>query len=136
MLRTHGRVLETHGFRPVMMADPAEALEEAKRRLPSVVVVDLVMPGMSGLELVTRLRTHYGRSCPPVILISANLAQLSPMEQIMFDAMFAKPYSVDRLVNWVRKLARYHHDKRMSPSNVHLKWTPERWDRKEEDGEL
>jgi DNA-binding response OmpR family regulator len=121
MLRTHGRVLEAHGLRPVLMADPGEALEEAKRRIPSVVVVDLVMPGMSGLEFVTRLRTHYGRSCPPVMLVSANLIQLSPMEQIMFDALFPKPYSIDRYVEWVRKLARQHYERRNAPSEVHLK---------------
>jgi CheY-like chemotaxis protein len=121
MLRTHGRVLEAHGLRPVLMADPAEALEEAQRRVPSVIIVDLVMPGMSGLEFVTRLRTHFGRSCPPVMLVSANLIQLSPMEQIMFDALFPKPYSIDRYIEWVRKLARQHYERRHAPSEVHLK---------------
>lgn len=121
MLRTHGRVLEAHDLRPVLMADPGEALEEAKKRLPSVVIVDLVMPGMSGLEFVTRLRTHYGRACPPVMLVSANLIQLSPMEQIMFDALFPKPYSIDRYIEWVRKLARQHHERFHAASEVHLK---------------
>jgi DNA-binding response OmpR family regulator len=118
MLRTHGRVFEAHGLRPVLMADPAEALEEAKLRTPAVIVLDLVMPGMSGLEYVTRLRTHYGRACPPVILVSANSGQLSPLEQLMFDAIFPKPYSVDRVVTWVRRLARQHWDRRQAPSEV------------------
>lgn len=121
MLRTHGRVLEAYGLRPILMADAGEALLEAKERLPSVMIVDLVMPGMSGLELVTRLRTHYGRSCPPVMLVSANLVQLSPMEQIMFDALFPKPYSIDRFVDYVRKLARQHYERREAPSEVFLK---------------
>lgn len=118
MLRTHGRVLETFGMRPVLMADPGEALEEAKSHIPSVVVLDLVMPGMSGLELVTRLRMFYGRQCPPVVLISANASQLSPMEQLMFDAIFTKPYSVDRMVTWVKRLARQHYERRRTPSEV------------------
>ncbi len=118
MLRTHGRVLETFGMKPVLMADPGEALEEAKEHLPAVVVLDLVMPGMSGLELVTRLRMHYGRQCPPVVLISANASQLSPMEQLMFDAIFSKPYSVDRMVTWVKRLARQHWDRRRAPSEI------------------
>lgn len=118
MLRTHGRILETFGMKPILMADPGEALEEAKTRVPSVVVLDLVMPGMSGLELVTRLRMHYGRQCPPVVLVSANATQLSPMEQLMFDAIFTKPYSVDRMVTWVKRLARQHWDRRRAPSEI------------------
>lgn len=118
MLRTHGRVLEAHGMRAILMADPSEALEEAKLRIPAVIVLDLVMPGMSGLEYVARLRTYYGRACPPVILVSANHVQLSPMEQLMFDAIFPKPYSVDRLVAWVKRLARQHWDRRQAPSAV------------------
>ncbi len=118
MLRTHGRVLEAHGLRPVLMPDPGEALAEARQRPPAVIVIDLVMPGMSGLEYVTRLRTHYGRACPPVILVSANSAQLSPLEQLMFDAIFPKPYSVDRLVRWVKRLARQHWERRHAPSEV------------------
>lgn len=121
MLRTHGRVLEAFGLRPVLMADPDEALEEAKRRLPSVVVVDLVMPGMSGLEFVTRLRTHYGRSCPPVMLVSANLVQLSAVEKIMFDALFPKPYSIDCFIAWIRRLAHQHSERRKLPSELRLK---------------
>lgn len=118
MLRTHGRILETFGMKPILMTDPAEALEEAKARLPAVVVLDLVMPGMSGLEFVTRLRMFYGRHCPPVVLISANASQLSPMEQLMFDAIFTKPYSVDRMVVWVKRLARMHWERRRAPSEV------------------
>lgn len=118
MLRTHGRVLEAHGLRPVLMADPGEALEEAKQRPPAVVILDLVMPGMSGLEYVTRLRTHYQRECPPVILVSANHAHLSPMEQLLFDAIFPKPYSIDRLIQMVRRFAREHYEHRVAPSEV------------------
>lgn len=118
MLRTHGRVLEAHGLRPVLMADPGEALEEAKQRIPAVVVLDLVMPGMSGLEYVTRLRTHYQRECPPIILVSANHAHLSPMEQLLFDAIFPKPYAIDRLIQCVRRFAREHYEHRMAPSEV------------------
>lgn len=118
MLRTHGRVLDAHRLRPVLMADPGEALEEAKRRTPAVVILELVMPGMSGLELVTRLRNHYHRACPPIILVSAHHHQLSPMEQLMFDAVFPKPYSVDRLAQCVRRFAREHYERRTAPSEV------------------
>lgn len=116
MLRTHGRVLAACGLAPVLMVDPGAALEEAKRRMPAVMVVDLVMPGMSGLELVTRLRTHYQRICPPVVLVSAKYLQLSPMEQLMFDAIFSKPYSIDTLAQCVRRFAREHYERHLASS--------------------
>jgi DNA-binding response OmpR family regulator len=121
MLRTHGRVLEAHGFHPILMPDAGEALEEAKSNLPSVIVLDLVMPGMSGLEYVARLRSYYGRTAPPLVLVSAHHHQLSPMEQLMFDAIFPKPYSVDGVIATVKKLARDHQERRRAPSEVVLK---------------
>lgn len=118
MLRTHGRVLEAHGFRPVLMADPTEAVEEAMQRTPAVVILDLVMPGMSGLDFATKLRMHYARACPPLVLVSANHGQLSVIDQLLFDAVFPKPYSIDRLIQSVRSFARDHYDRRYAPSEV------------------
>jgi DNA-binding response OmpR family regulator len=118
MLHTHGRVLEAHGFLPTLMGCPNAALEDAKEQMPAAIMIDLLMSGMNGLEFVTRLRCHYGRACPPVILVSANHQQLSPMEQLMFDAIFPKPYSVDKVVYWVRRLAQEHADRRQAPSDI------------------
>jgi two-component system OmpR family response regulator len=134
MLRTHARVLEAHGLHPVVMADAAEALAEAMQRVPAVLVVDLVMPGMSGLELVTRLRAHFGRSCPPVVLVSANHVQLAPIEQLMFDAIVTKPFSIDRLVQVTKRLARQHADRRQAPSGVRSKATPAAGEGSESEG--
>lgn len=118
MLRTHARVLSAHGFRPVTLLDPLEALAEVERTLPCVIVMDLLMPGLSGLDLATQLRTRHGRACPPLVLVSADLAQLAPMEQILFDVLFPNPYGVDGFIGWVSKLARCHVDRRQAPSHV------------------
>ena len=121
MLRTHGRVLETFGVRPVLMPDPSEALSEAMERTPAMIVVDLVMPGMSGLEFVTRLRGHFGRECPPVLLVSANSCEMSAMERIMFDGIISKPYSVSRLGHEIRRLIGEHWNRVNAASQAHLK---------------
>lgn len=115
-LRTHVRVLDAHGFRPVPFDDPRDALEEILARVPGILVTDMWMPSMTGLELVTRLRTELGRVCPPIILVSTDLDRLAPMEQIMFDALFSNPYSVDAFMECVRGLARCHHERRKAAS--------------------
>jgi two-component system response regulator VicR len=118
MLRTHGRVLEAHGFRPVLMPDPAEGLAEALRETPAVIVIELVMAGMSGLELVSRLRLHYGVASPPVVLVSASHGELSRLEQLLFDVILPRPYAIETLIHHVRRLAREHADRRQAPSGV------------------
>lgn len=131
MLRTHARVLEAHGLSPVMMPDPVEGLEEARRRIPAVIVIELVMSGMSGLEFVSRLRLHYGAASPPVVLVSASHGQLAQMEQLLFDAILPKPYAIETLIHHVRRLAREHVERRQAPSGV-VRRTPKPRDEENE----
>ena len=49
-------LLESHGYRVEAAASGAEALEKARSFRPAVVIADLVMPGMDGLELVRSLQ--------------------------------------------------------------------------------
>ncbi len=136
MLRTHGRILEVHGLTPVLMQDPLEALEEIKQRLPGAIILDLMMPGMNGLELITRVRTYYGpRSRPPAILISGDHAALSPMEELMFDAIFPKPYSIDRMVYWVKRLSSEYWKRRHAPSDMRIRTDVLHLDVEDDEGE-
>lgn len=121
MLKTLTRILRSHDLRPVPISDPETALAEVLEHPPGVLMVDLVMPSMSGLDLVTRLRTELGQACPPVVLVSSSCHDLAPMEQIMFDALYSKPFSVDALVRTVRRLARSHHERRVAASGVQSK---------------
>ena len=57
MLRYLRTVLECEHYQVTTAASGAEALQELRRRpLPDVVLMDLVMPGMDGLETLERLR--------------------------------------------------------------------------------
>ena len=50
--------LEQEGFGVDEAADGAEGYESIRRRMPDAMVLDLMLPGMSGLELCQRLRTE------------------------------------------------------------------------------
>jgi len=68
--RLAGRLLEKHGFVTVYAADGEEALAEILRERPSIVVTDLHMPRMNGLELVEAIRKRY--PALPVVLMTAQ----------------------------------------------------------------
>ena len=64
-----GACVEEQGFTAIYARDGREALEVIERDDPDVVLTDLQMPEMDGLELVTRIRQSY--SSVPVILMTA-----------------------------------------------------------------
>ena len=62
-------ILEEHGYRVLLAADGAEALQVMGQELPDLVVTDLQMPNMDGLELVTQIKMQH--NSVPVILATA-----------------------------------------------------------------
>lgn len=69
------RVLKTEGIDVVgQAADGASALHEIARAQPDVILLDIGLPGTSGLEIARRLRADQAR--PVVILISTREAEL------------------------------------------------------------
>jgi CheY-like chemotaxis protein/anti-sigma regulatory factor (Ser/Thr protein kinase) len=70
--RTQGsvlkQVLESHGFEATVVSDGQAALEAIQRQPPHVVLTDLLMPGMNGLELVEQVRKRFPRV--PTVLIT------------------------------------------------------------------
>lgn len=66
-----GRRLEKCGYRVTAVASAEVAIDELKRGLPAIVLLDIKLPGMSGLELLEWLRGEYRTRGLPVILISA-----------------------------------------------------------------
>jgi CheY-like chemotaxis protein len=71
-------LLEDHGYRSLQAANGQEALARLAERLPALIIVDLLMPVMSGLELLQTLRkSKRFRSIPTVVITAANDAMLA-----------------------------------------------------------
>src|SRR5215217_8674837 len=56
ILKSTGRLLDSAGWKVEAFTDPISFLEQAAMHCPDVVVIDILMPVMSGLEVQTRLR--------------------------------------------------------------------------------
>jgi signal transduction histidine kinase len=80
-------------------ANGLEALKAVMRRKPDLIVTDIVMPEMDGLELLKTLRGEPGTQGLPVLLISGRAEEAQRIEGFRegADGYLAKPYSVSEL---------------------------------------
>lgn len=84
------------GFRAVLAPHGKRALELARERPPALVITDLMMPQMDGLELVHALRSDAAASghSPPVIVLT-TAAPFPRAEWSVADAYLRKPFNID-----------------------------------------
>jgi len=64
--------LERQGFRTLIADDGPAGIEAAKRERPDLILLDVMMPGMSGLETCRLLRAESGLRDTPIILLTAS----------------------------------------------------------------
>jgi DNA-binding response OmpR family regulator len=99
---------EMEGYRVVTATDGAEALERIENERPDLVVCDIMMPVVNGLEVVERLRASddEGLRALPVILLSAK-AQASEVQKgldVGADDYITKPFDPLELIERVQAL--------------------------------
>ncbi|MGH8284191.1 MAG: response regulator, partial [Steroidobacteraceae bacterium] len=80
-----------------------EAIEIARQRRPNLVIVDVMMPGMNGLELCAELRENRDTSSVPIILYSAY-DMIKHSNTGLYDHAFVKPADPDELLWAIRAL--------------------------------
>jgi len=95
ILRVLAIQLKHSGFETIGTTSGAEAVELARSKNPDAVLLDVLMPGMSGLEVLERLREF---SSVPVIIFTANPKIIEIANRMGVNECIAKPYDPDRLV--------------------------------------
>lgn len=65
-------VLEPHGYDLLFARNGPEAIEMACRRLPDLVLMDLMLPGMSGFEAVRVLKSRSDTASIPIVALTAH----------------------------------------------------------------
>lgn len=86
--------------------DGAEALACARKMLPSLIISDLMMPRMDGIEFTASIKSDERTSHIPVILLTAKSGQESRIDGLKTgaDDYLTKPFSVEELMVRVRNL--------------------------------
>ena len=100
--------LERAGYRVAQAVDGEQALTLARELRPNVLVLDVMMPRMTGTEVLAALRADEATAGMRVVLLSAR-AQEADVERGLeagADAYLAKPFQAPELIDVVERLVR------------------------------
>lgn len=107
ILRAMRTILGQHNYRVITASSGGEGLAMVTATMPDVIILDLGLPDMDGLEVCTKLRTW---TLIPIIVLSArdsDTDKVSALDQGADDYL-TKPFSVDELLARVRVALRHH----------------------------
>ena len=98
-------LLNKEGFDVTVMADGPSALAEFDRAGADIVLLDLMLPGMSGTDVCKQLRA---RSSVPVIMVTARDSEIDKVVglELGADDYVTKPYSARELIARIRAVLR------------------------------
>ena len=100
-------ILTAHGFDPVLAASADEGLDLLQRRRPDLLLLDLVLPDRSGLEVTRTIRQELGLDLP-IIVLSAHGEEESKVQALDLgaDDYLTKPFGVNELLARMRAALR------------------------------
>ena len=97
-------ILTRDGWRVSHLADGAEALALVRQEPPDLLILDHMLPGMSGLEILTALRADPGTRALPVIMLTARGRDREAAERAGADRFMSKPFSNAEILAEVRAM--------------------------------
>lgn len=91
-------LLEDEGFAPQTASNGQEALRMVHDNPPSLILMDLMMPVMNGIDAVRELKADPRTSAIPVIAMSAGFILLETIADLLSDGIIEKPFDIDTLI--------------------------------------
>jgi two-component system OmpR family response regulator len=91
--------LEDEGFEVATAADGQRAVELAAGRRPDMVVLDMMLPRLTGVEVAAEIRRLHGEV--PILLITADGHAQQKAERVGAFDFLSKPFDLDRLLSKV-----------------------------------
>ncbi len=98
-------LLEVHGYATLQSREGEEALRLARLHKPDLIIMDIQLPEISGLEVTKRLKADESMRDIPVVAVTA-FAMKGDEEKILAggcEAYLAKPITVNAFIDTVRK---------------------------------
>jgi two-component system, OmpR family, alkaline phosphatase synthesis response regulator PhoP len=116
--------LQKAGWTSHLTTSGDEALAYARRQPPDLVVLDVMLPGLSGFEVCRALRANKATLTIPIIMVTARAEETDRIVglEIGADDYISKPFSPNELVARIRALVRRL--KRAEPEETTLRFGP------------
>jgi two-component system alkaline phosphatase synthesis response regulator PhoP len=114
--------LRKAGFLPTLVASGRDVIPQIKREAPDLLVLDLMLPGLDGLQLCRAIRSDAATAAIPIIMVTAKAEESDRIVglELGADDYITKPFSPNEVVARVRALLRRAN--RPSPADSRLSY--------------
>lgn len=100
--------LKNSGYEVETFESGAELFQRLKEEIPSLILLDIMLPGESGLDILAKIRGTAETSRIPIIMVTAKTSELDKVKGLDLgaDDYISKPFGVMELVSRVKALLR------------------------------
>jgi two-component system, OmpR family, phosphate regulon response regulator PhoB len=112
--------LQREGYDPVVANDGAEGLRKAQTLLPDLILLDLMLPEVSGLEVCRALRAGEKTRRIPIMMMTAKAEETDQIVGFSMgaDDYVTKPFSVKVLIERIKALKRRYEEPQSEPDTT------------------
>ena len=100
------RFLTDQGYEAIMAANGEEAIELAEKENPQAILLDILMPGIDGIETCKRLKAKEETRFIPVIMATALWERYMEAIEVGADDFVSKPFNLTELSHRVKSILR------------------------------
>ena len=99
-------ILNSKGYKTLIAEDGPQALRMVQENMPDLVILDLMLPGVDGFEVLEQIRSHPQTSDLPVVIVSARTQDNDKKNaaELGIDAYLTKPFRKAKLLKLVETL--------------------------------
>ena len=103
-------LLEKTGYEVYSCFDGASALEKILETMPDLVVLDIMLPGIDGWEVLKRIKSGLRSRKTPVVMLTAKDTDMDKLKGYEFGADFyiTKPFNMEKLLLIIRNIISEH----------------------------
>lgn len=95
-------LLREFGFETITAASGDDAIRQARKERPSLMLLDKNMPGMSGIDVIRKLRGDEGFETMPILILSGEPVTKSELAALGANDAVMKPFDVPALIRQIR----------------------------------
>jgi DNA-binding response OmpR family regulator len=103
-VNTLKKLLDLKGFKVEALLDPSHAITQIETIQPKLVILDIMMPGLDGLSLLSQLKAHRKTSEIPIVILTGKMFPPEKKKALTLGAVkyLTKPIASDSLLEEIK----------------------------------